>query len=187
MAKTNKTRYALLGVLTLRPCSGYDIKKFCDNHLNYIWSENYSHIYPVLRQMELEGLVTKITEHTEGRPVKNVYSISEKGKAELNDWLLLPIEPYSFRSELLLKIFFSGDIPLTNIIEKLEAKLDSDKQMLEYHEKIEQMLNTELRDRKETYLWRAVLSYGRHNARATITWCEETIQYLKELAEQEKL
>ncbi len=187
MAKTNKTKFALLGVLTLRPCSGYDIKKFCDNHLSHIWNENYGHIYPVLKHMENEGLVTKKTEHNEGRPYRNVYSITEKGKAELNDWLLLPVEPYSFRSELLLKMFFAGDIPISNLIEKLENKKDNEQKILEYHQIIEQMLKTKLKDRKEAPLWWAILSYGRHSCNATIAWCEETIKYLQDLDQQQEL
>ncbi|AKA68713.1 PadR family transcriptional regulator [Clostridium scatologenes] len=59
MAKINKTKYALLGVLTLSSGSGYDIKKFCDSSIGHFWNENYGHIYPVLKKMEEEELITK--------------------------------------------------------------------------------------------------------------------------------
>ncbi len=53
MATTNKSRYALLGVLCMKPGSGYDIKKFCDKTISHFWNENYGHIYPVLKQLTL--------------------------------------------------------------------------------------------------------------------------------------
>ena len=55
----NKTKYAILGVLDTFPGSGYDIKKYCDKSISYFWNENFGHIYPVLKQMENEGLVSK--------------------------------------------------------------------------------------------------------------------------------
>ncbi|HCW53514.1 MAG TPA: PadR family transcriptional regulator, partial [Clostridium sp.] len=76
MAKANKTRYALLGVLSYQPSSGYDIKKICDNSIGYFWNENYGHICPVLKQLESENLITKFVKETEGHPQKNIYSIT---------------------------------------------------------------------------------------------------------------
>ena len=55
--------------------------------------------------MEEEELITKEVKQTEGRPSKNVFSITEKGKEELKKWLMLPVEQEPIRSELLLKIF----------------------------------------------------------------------------------
>ena len=54
MAKINKTKYAILGVLSQMSGSGYDIKKCCDTSIAYFWNENYGHIYPVLKKMEEE-------------------------------------------------------------------------------------------------------------------------------------
>ena len=70
MAKVNKTKYAILGVLSLKPGSVYDIKKFCDKGISYFWNENFGHIYPVLKQMEAEGVITKTAEQNEGKPMK---------------------------------------------------------------------------------------------------------------------
>lgn len=51
MAKVNKTKYySLLGILSNRPGSGYDIKKMCDSSIGHFWNENFGHIYPVLKR-----------------------------------------------------------------------------------------------------------------------------------------
>lgn len=178
MARTNKTRYALLGALSVRPGSGYDIKKFCDRSISFFWTENYAQIYPVLKQMEDEGLVYKITEHTPGRPPRNVYHITDEGKAVLNDWLMLPVEPATFRWELLLKLLFSTDIPTSNLIEKLEKKRRDEVQTLDYLNQVEERMQEGTQDRKGLHLWLAAISAGHHLSRASIAWCDETIAML---------
>ena len=42
---------------------------------------------------------------------KNIYTITQKGKIELQNWLILPVEGEPIRSEFLLKIFLSKNIP----------------------------------------------------------------------------
>ena len=51
MSKENKSRYALLGMLSLQPMSGYDLKKFTEESTANFWQENYAQIYPILRQL----------------------------------------------------------------------------------------------------------------------------------------
>jgi DNA-binding PadR family transcriptional regulator len=92
MAKENKTKYALLGVLSLGPASGYDIKKYCDVSIAHFWNENYGHIYPVLRQMEAEGLVDRKTEMNEGK-ARHVYHMTEQGRTVLLDCLPYRAKP----------------------------------------------------------------------------------------------
>lgn len=182
MAKVNKTKYALLGVLNIMSGSGYDIKKFCDSSIGFFWNENYGHIYPVLQKMEEEELVTKQIEHTEGKPSKNIYSITEKGRNELQSWLKLPIEQQPVRSELLLKIFLSRNIPVENIIANIEqVKETSEKELLQYTE-IESFLNSnkDKIDKKDLVLWMITLNNGKLGEEARIKWCEETIKTLRE-------
>jgi DNA-binding PadR family transcriptional regulator len=183
LAKINKTKYAILGVLNLMSGSGYDIKKFCDSSIGFFWNENYGHIYPVLQKMEAEELVTKRVEQTEGKPSKNIYSITQKGSEELEKWLKLPIEQESVRSELLLKIFLSRDIPVKDIIKNIQQiKEDCEKEIHQYS-KIENLLKShnEQNDRKKLVLWTITLNNGEQGAEAKIKWCDETLELLEEI------
>jgi PadR family transcriptional regulator, regulatory protein AphA len=182
MSKMNKTKYAILGVLNEKPGSGYDIKKFCD-HIAYFWNENYSHIYPVLKQMEREGLLTKNTEQNEGRPPKNVYSITDEGKRELVKWLMLPVEPNILRAELLLKLFFSDSIPVGNMLEKLKEKIDEQKKIKAILDHGEAEIRSEEISKRKLRASLAVINWGKTITEATIRWCEETIQVLQEDSE----
>ena len=137
MAKDNKTKYAILGVLNIRPASGYDIKKFCDQSINHFWNENYGHIYPVLKQMEKDEWLTKVVEKVTGRPDRNVYSVTTKGRNALQEWLKTPPEVPQARYEFLLKVFFSDQIPVGSILGWLKESRDYCQGLLQEYTGIE--------------------------------------------------
>ena len=122
MARENKTRHALLGLLSIGPMSGYDMKKLTDFSLGYFWSENYGHIYPILRKLEEGSLITRHTERTRGRPYRNVYRPTGKGEKELDDWLDIPTEKQSIRNEFLLKLFFGRRLAGAALEKKLHEE-----------------------------------------------------------------
>ena len=57
--KKSKTRFAVLGILSYGPMSGYDIKKFYEKNVAGFWSESYGQIYPILKRLAEEGLATR--------------------------------------------------------------------------------------------------------------------------------
>jgi PadR family transcriptional regulator, regulatory protein AphA len=181
MPAKSKTRYALLGILNLYPMSGYDLKKFCDQVVSQFWNENYAHIYPVLRELEKEGLATTQTAQTEGRPVKRIYSITEKGKEELKAWLLEPAEALPRRYEFILKLFFSADVPaehLTGVIRQYREINRQDLEMYRWNEKeaVEGITDENEKSRKLILM---TISCGRYESEAMIKWCDETLEILK--------
>ena len=106
MAKATKTRYALLGILTFGPSSGYDIKKSMENSTDHFWREGDGSIYPILKQLLDEGLVTCELANTESDKPKKVYTITSDGQQELEDWLVEDPILLPQRNELMLKVFF---------------------------------------------------------------------------------
>src|SRR5215470_7305675 len=112
MAKENKSRYALLGMLGIRPGSGYDIKKFMEQSTSNFWNESYGQIYPLLKQLSEEGLATSHAEKQEGKPERKIYTLTEEGKDELVNWLGTTVEETPERIEILLKLFFGHFLPV---------------------------------------------------------------------------
>jgi PadR family transcriptional regulator AphA len=91
MSKENKSKYALLGILSISPGSGYDIKKLMEQSTSNFWNESYGQIYPILKQLVEQRLATSHTEKQEGKPERYVYTLTAKGLEELRHWLTEPI------------------------------------------------------------------------------------------------
>jgi PadR family transcriptional regulator AphA len=179
--KVNKTKYAILGMLSFAPMSGYDMKKSFDSSIAHFWNENYGHIYPVLRMLEEEGCVTKKSEQTKGKPQRNVYFITERGKKELRKWLLLPAERPTLRLELLLKLFFSQELPLENVVRKVEDERSFCDRTLKTFDEIESHIQNAHKDEglTEATYWLITLRYGKSYYSAVREWCDETIRTLE--------
>lgn len=183
--KENTTRYAVLGLLSIMPCSGYDLKKLADMSVSHFWSENYGHIYPVLHALEAEGMVATVEKEpsqTQGRPPKTVYRITEKGSLELNDWLKKPAEHHPLRNELLLKIFLAVDLPASNVKEKLAREKEMHAKQLEGLRGIEAMLKSQepYKSQKALPLWLATIDMGKRFSRTVMEWCDATARSLGE-------
>ena len=51
------TAYVILGFLSWRPMSGYDIKSVADESTRFFWAASYGQIYPELRRLADAGLI----------------------------------------------------------------------------------------------------------------------------------
>jgi PadR family transcriptional regulator AphA len=183
MAQINTTQYALLGMLSFMPMSGYDLKKFIDQSISFFWSENYGHIYPVLKKLEKEKLVTKKVEHNEGKPSKNVYSITQEGLRVLTKWLAAPVQKEIHRLEILLKLFFGYWAEIDSMIEKVSVQKQAAQKILEQLEEIEAHIHEhkhahkEFKDKPPYGL--LCLNFGKHYYNSVVTWCDETLAALQ--------
>jgi PadR family transcriptional regulator AphA len=79
-------RHALLAVLTSEPMTGYDLVKYFDGSVAFIWNAPHSQIYPELRRMESAGLLSSTTVPRGERAQKRVYALTDDGYAELHAW-----------------------------------------------------------------------------------------------------
>jgi PadR family transcriptional regulator AphA len=185
MGKENKSRYALLGMLSLAPMSGYDIKKATDISINHFWKENYAQIYPMLKQLAKEGLTTSHVEEQEGKPDRHVYTLTDKGREELQRWLAGPVDYQVYRNELLLKLFFGKQIPVPSSIEHVRRYREIHVQLLRVLQETEAYIKDEEKEDPNLPYWLITLSYGKHDAQSSIAWCDETLATLEKLTETE--
>ncbi|MCK4798513.1 MAG: PadR family transcriptional regulator [Spirochaetes bacterium] len=179
MAKKNKTKYAILGMLLTCPMSGYDIKKNTDNTINYFWHENYGHIYPVLKKMLQEGLVLCKTIENYGAPSRNVYSITETGKTQFIEWLNEGVEPEKYRKELLLKIFFADHSTPEKVKEKVKKEMTYHLGLLEEYKMVESHIQSHKNDENYSPYWLMTLQNGIISSKAQIEWCKQTLKELE--------
>src|SRR2546430_12571660 len=81
--RANTSRYAILGVLSRRPMSGYDVKKLIERSIAHFWSESYGQIYPILNRLAAEGLAERRRGRPRGKPDRPVHLPTSQGRAEL--------------------------------------------------------------------------------------------------------
>ena len=101
--------YALLGLIHLKPSSGYDLRKtFAETALgNY--SSSPGAIYPALERLESQHLIRGVVENTAGLRRRRLYHLTSKGNAELKKWLARPIDQADVMrgaQELMLRFSF---------------------------------------------------------------------------------
>ncbi|MCW5889038.1 MAG: PadR family transcriptional regulator [bacterium] len=104
-------RGAILGFLSLEPCSGYTLKQRFDGSVGSFWSATQSQIYRELHTLERERLVEPERQPGEGKPDRKVYALTAGGRAALDAWLAEPLEPLQLRHPLLLKVVFAAAAP----------------------------------------------------------------------------
>ncbi|MGH9557091.1 MAG: PadR family transcriptional regulator [Terriglobales bacterium] len=172
--KINTTRFALLGLLSLGPRSGYDLKKLVEGSIAHFWSESYGQIYPTLRRLEAERLVTRRREAGRGRPDRQVYALAPAGRRELERWLALPARFEPPRSELVLRMFFGGRVAVDASRRQIEAFRAQHQHLLERYDQVERNLRARYGTHPDLGWWLITLSFGRHRSRAFLDWCQET-------------
>ena len=179
MARENKSRFALLGFLMEAPLSGYDIKLRFERRAMHFWQESFGQIYPQLKRMTEEGLLTREGPGGTGRGAKAIYTITEKGKQAFNEWMKQPYTPQAIRNELLLKLTFGRHVPL-DVLEKqlTEDRAGFEEQIKHYH-----AIETDLHERMENHpdlkYWLVNLGYGKAYAAFRKQWSQEALQFLR--------
>jgi len=171
------TDYAILGILTHGDQSGYDIRKHINGSIGYFWQESYGQLYPALKNMVSQGLLTMHIEKNEGKPDKKIYQITSAGKDVFLKWLKKPVESYpKVRHELLLKLFFGNETtPQINTAHVTEYR----QQCIHFLEEIKKIKDA-LKDNANpaAVYWLITVSNGLHTLNAEIAWCDEAISLL---------
>ena len=177
---SKKTDFALLGILTHGPQSGYDIKKHISQSIGYFWQESYGQLYPTLKNLVASGFAKMHIETNEGKPDKKVYEITKEGRNHLKIWLANPIELMpKLRHELLLKLFFGSESSPEICIKHLEQYKTNCQDCYEELTDIKSLLENDFQNKKESTYWLLTVSYGLICSKSEVEWCNESIGILK--------
>ena len=76
MAREKKIDMVILGLLSHEDLTGYDIKKRIDGAISFFWKGSFGNIYPALKDMENQGLITKSDTSVGGRE-SNYFSFTD--------------------------------------------------------------------------------------------------------------
>src|SRR5215467_8643945 len=88
-------KYIVLGLLTQQPHYGYELKRGADL--------NPGQLYPLLRKLADQQLITGERIEQEDRPDKRVFTLTEQGECDLQTWLDESVSLQIGRSPLFLR------------------------------------------------------------------------------------
>lgn len=177
--KKTSSKYAILGVLSIRPMSGYDIRKWILDSIGNFWSESYGQIYPMLDKLVQEKSVLQIDQEEKGKTDRKVYKLTAKGRRELKRWLQSEVAIKQNRNELLLKLFFGEEVPVETNIAHLEKFRVYHTELLRKYQTIEEEIADENAQDSNAIYWLLTISYGKHVSNALLNWSEESIKALQ--------
>lgn len=150
-------RYALLGVLEARPMTGYELAQFFGQSAAWVWSAPHSNIYPELRRLEDEGLLTGTTDLRGEKLERRVYTLTELGLAKLLKWAVTEPTPSYLRDPLLVKVGFldlaeptEAAVMLRNFISQQDDLIDGwEEHVVQLREREAPLLKERLKHRPE--------------------------------------
>jgi len=176
----------LLGILTIQSMSGYDLGQTIRGSVGHFWNESYGQIYPNLKNLAREGFVTSKTQRQKGKPDRNIYSITKKGREHLSKWLAVPPQPEIPRNELLLKIFFGVQTSPEILIGYMESMLQNERAILQELTRIEQEVLAQNEQFPDVPYWKMAARFGESELQAHVRWAEETVAELNSIARKQR-
>jgi PadR family transcriptional regulator AphA len=103
-------QFAILGLLSWQPLSGYDLKKMIAESDILYWSGNNNQIYNNLIALHKAGLVSQEVVFQESLPAKKIYTLTEAGRQRLRTQLLSDPELPELRSNFMIQLAWAGKL-----------------------------------------------------------------------------
>lgn len=174
--------YAILGFLSYRPFSGYELKKIFDASVRHFWPADQAQIYRTLKRLAEQGLLDQELVEQDARPDRKVYHITSAGREVLRGWLLSPVSHGENRSAPLVQVFFAGQLSDDEILAIFEHNADLIRQGLSRLQQIPQALDAfseYVQSPREFTFWMMTREIGIFTAQANLEFIENVMQRIR--------
>jgi DNA-binding PadR family transcriptional regulator len=190
--KSSQTAYVILGLLSIEGRqSGYDMRRTIQGSVGYFWGESYGQIYPTLKRLASEGLITprgrvetgraKTGRAAQGRGGRQEYTLTAAGHARLREWLALPYREDPPRDEFLLKLFFGREAGPGVAERQVREFQEKNRRVLATIEEIGRMGTAKNAEHPHFRYWILTLEYGVAQIRAALEWSERALETLQQM------
>ena len=130
MASASPTTYGLLGLLAVRPWTGYELTRQVRRSLRFVWSVSEGHLYREQKRLADLGWAS-IEEEPAGQRSRKRYTITSAGRAALAAWLATEPEEPHFQIEGVLRIFLGDQTSPEELVRSLGRTAATTRAMLE--------------------------------------------------------
>ncbi|MBI9046326.1 MAG: PadR family transcriptional regulator [Anaerolineaceae bacterium] len=150
--------FAILGLLSWRSLSGYDLKKLFSDSMVLYWSGNNNQIYRTLIKLYDEDLVTREVQHQESAPSRKIYTTTEKGLNELNEWMVSQPRLPQMKNYFLTQLMW-GDYLDNETLQSLISQYEEEIQMMILMKQVNMDERNIFKGRtaRERFIWEMIL------------------------------
>jgi DNA-binding PadR family transcriptional regulator len=175
-------KHAILGFLSFKSLSGYDLKKAFDHSIHHFWPANQSQIYRTLAGLKDDGLVGQEVIEREERLDMKIYHITEAGQEELHRWLSTPLQASDSREPFLIQVYFGGKLSDDEIIDLLQHEIRAAEERLVIYDtmykQFQELIKTS-EDPRATFLSVTTLEYGILSNLNVVEWMKSIVERVK--------
>jgi len=175
MARAVSIRHLILGLLSQQPMSGYDIKRFLKSLSWLVDSPSFGSIYPTLRALQEDGLVTMEEVLRQGKQPRKIHTITEAGRQALREWVDQPSSPDVSLKTFLMRLILAGSFSHTGLIVHLQQRRS---QIGVHYATLKQIMETldEMADSGQ----RLTFDYGLALATVELAWLDSKLELLSQ-------
>jgi PadR family transcriptional regulator, regulatory protein AphA len=175
-------RHAILGFLSWKPFTGYELKKIFADALSFHWSGNNNQIYGSLVELHKDGAVSIEVQQQEKFPAKKLYTITDAGRAELRAWLLSEPELPNLRNIAHTQLAWAealSDEELDGVLASYERQVSD--QAIMCRERMRRGGSEPERSPREKLIWRCIDENRVAFYENELSWTKTLRMRLKEL------
>lgn len=177
-------KHGILGLLNYGDMSGYEIREVFKDSLNYFWTAQTSQIYRELGVLETNGWIKKWAVEQDGKPNKNICSITVEGRKELLRWLSEPDVDMDMRSPTLMKTFFMGELPISNSLNFFKELNKEYRGLLNNLQAADHSIDSYqemIPDKQNALFWQMTADFGKRYMQMYLDWSESCIHILENM------
>ena len=129
-SRLTTSSYAVLGLLAIRPWTGYELTRQAKRSLRFAWPKSERLLYSEPKKLVEHGLATAY-EESAGQRNRTVYTITDEGRAALAEWTTTAPQPPLLEAEALLRLLFAENGTTDDLIAALDAMADDAAELYE--------------------------------------------------------
>ncbi|KMK76525.1 PadR family transcriptional regulator [Alkalihalobacillus pseudalcaliphilus] len=172
-------RYALLGIISKKPITGYDVVRIFKQQMIYFWNSTHSQIYTELHKMENDNLIEHELVIQGTSPNKKVYSLTDSGKKDLIRWAIEePLKTTKIKDEFLIKATIFPILTVNEINKLLDEVIEREEKILSMTKDWKEHFSSQEGQDVGTML---TVEYGIRYSEMYLEWCKWAKQYFNEI------
>lgn len=130
--------YLILNILQHKPDTGYNVQKFINtSHVTHTWKASHQQVYRELNLLLKQEKLTVVEVPQQGKPNFKLYTITDKGREALEDWMTYSTPMETLRDHLCNKIVGATKEQIPLLRYDLHSQL---RQLSPYLENLEQAI-----------------------------------------------